>query len=183
MKRKVLNSDLEACLAQGMGIVETARKLNVNKSTISKRAKRLSISLNKNKQKITRDLVLFHGGEVVGKEINAIDQLAKINRHANSILDGLMAVINGDGDAVERLQAQADIKGKDPRELALKVMAEIRQQISAQFAMLRDLYNINFAKFQEEVVTCIGEASEDVRQKIIDNLRAKPIIPTAIGQD
>jgi hypothetical protein len=195
--RKIQTADLERCLAAGMGVVETARQFGVTKGAVSKRAKKIAINLSQltQKQKVTRDLVLFRAGEIVGKEINGIEQLAKINNYANSLLDSLMGLIGGDGEAAERLQAQIeqkpskldfpkDMKGKDPRELALKAMAEIRQQISAQFEMLRDLYDMNnVLKFQEEVLTAIGEVEESVREKIIDNLRRKRIIRAVIKPD
>jgi predicted transcriptional regulator len=195
--RKIQTTDLEQCLQAGLGVSETAKRLGVTKGAVSKRAKKIAINLNQltQKEKVTRDVVLFHAGEIVGKEINGIEQLAKINNYANSLLDSLMGLIGGDGEAAERLQAQIeqkpskldfpkDMKGKDPRELALKAMAEIRQQISAQFEMLRDLYDMNrVAQFQEEVLTAIGEVEESVREKIIDNLRRKRIIRAIIKPD
>jgi hypothetical protein len=182
-RRKFSTADLERCFNAGLGVVETARQLGVGKAAVSKRAKAMNLTLEKltRGEKITRDLVLIHSGEIVGKEINAVDQLQKINQHTNSLLDALMSMISGEGEAPEFPKG---LRWKDPRELALKAMGEIRQQISAQFEMLRDLYDMNqVAKFQDEVLTAIGEVAADVREKIIENLRRKRIIRAAIKCD
>ncbi len=61
---------------------------------------------------------------------------------------------------------------KDPRELALKAMAEIRGQLNLQLEIFRALYDMAaVAEFQKEVLTAIGEVAPDVRSSIIHNLQ------------
>ena len=51
-------------------------------------------------------MVLFHAGEIVTKEINAVEQLQKINSYANELLDLLMRWNRGDEEALQILESQ-----------------------------------------------------------------------------
>lgn len=63
-------------------------------------------------------------------------------------------------------------KFKDPRELAIKAMAEIRGQLNLQLDIFKTLYDMEaVAEFQREVLTSIGEVSPDVRSRIIQRLK------------
>ena len=74
-----------------------------------------------------------------------------------------------------------EFKFKDPRELALKAMAEIRGQLKLQLEIFQTLYDMKAVQeFQQEVLTAIGEASPDVRSRIIDKLNQARAIRTAI---
>ena len=194
--RRISAADLQKCFEAGLGVTETARQLGVTKGAVSKRAKALRTVF---REGVSKDVVLFHAGEVVAKEINAVEQLHKINSNANELLDMLMRWMRGDDVALQILESQVsekkvrvgkefqfvkDFKVKDPRELALKAMGEIREQIKLQFEMLSGLYDMeNVAKFQEEVLTSIGEVAPDVRKQIIENLQKRRIIRSAIKRD
>jgi hypothetical protein len=68
----------------------------------------------------------------------------------------------------------ATIKMKDPRELALRCMGEIREQLSLQVKIFETLYSLKAAEeFQTEVLDAIGEVAPDVRQRIIAKLNEK----------
>jgi len=70
---------------------------------------------------------------------------------------------------------------KDPRELALKAMAEIRGQLKLQLEIFQCLYDMKAVQeFQNEVLTAIGDAAPDVRDRIIHNLNQKRAIRSAI---
>jgi hypothetical protein len=194
--KRISTSDLEKCLQAGLGISDTARQLGVTKGAVSKRAKALRITL---KQGTSKDVVLFHAGEIVTKEINAVDQLHKINSYANELLDLLMRWTRGEDEALQILEGQIyerkvrvgkeiefikEYKFKDPRELALKAMQEIREQLKLQFEMLKALYDMdNVAAFQDEVLTTIGEVEPDVRKRIIDKLKERRIFRSVIKRD
>lgn len=191
MANRISKEALQKCLEGGLSVTETARQLGVTKGAISKRAKALRITL---KGKTSKDVVLFHAGEIVTREINAVDQLHKINSHANELLDLLMRWNRGDSEALQILESQVrkvrvrgtdqeltEYRFKDPRELAFRAMAEIREQLRLQFEMMKALYDMeNVAAFQDEVLTAIGEVAPDVRKQIIENLRKRGAIRKVI---
>ena len=191
MANRISKEALQKCLEGGLSVTETARQLGVTKGAISKRAKALRITL---KGKTSKDVVLFHAGEIVIREINAVDQLHKINSHANELLDLLMRWNRGDNEALQILESQVrkvrvrgtdqeltEYRFKDPRELAFRAMAEIREQLRLQFEMMKALYDMeNVAAFQDEVLTAIGEVAPDVRKQIIENLRKRGAIRKVI---
>jgi len=176
--KKISNVELEQLIREGNGVSEIARKLKVSKGAVSKRLKALNVA-------ITRDVTLHHAGEIVEKKLDAIEQLQKINEYANELLDLLMRWNRGDEGALQILESQVrkvklrgseeevtEYKFKDPRELALKAMAEIRGQLALQLDIFKALYDMAaVAEFQKEVLTAIGEVSSDVRSKIIHNLQ------------
>jgi len=179
-KTKVSNIELEQLVRQGLGVSEIARKVGVSKGTVSSRLKALNVAINQN-------VTLHHAGEIVEKKLDAIGQLQKINDYANELLDLLMRWNRGDDEALRILEGQVrkvkigrgkdaeeitEFRFKDPRELALKAMAEIRGQLNLQLEIFKALYDMAaVAEFQKEVLTAIGEVSPDVRERIIHNLQ------------
>ena len=132
------------------------------------------------------------------REINALDQLQKINGDANEILDLLMRWNRGDKKALRVLESQvkrikvgdgdeievSEIKMKDPRELALKAMAEIRCQLKLQLEIFQALYDIKAAEeFQAEVLQTIGEVDTGVRDRIVYRLRQRRAVRAVIQPD
>jgi predicted transcriptional regulator len=164
MRTKIIsNLELEQLVKEGNGVSEIARKLGVTKGAVSKRLKALKVA-------ITRDITLRHASEIVEKKINAIEQLQKINDSANEILSQAMGRLGGDknsfGDDGDHTLMNT------PRELALKAMGEIRGQLKLQLEIFKALYDLAaVAEFQKEILTAIGEAAPDVRDKIIHNLQ------------
>ena len=200
-RRKISIPELQKCFEAGLGVTETARQLGVSKGAISKRAKALRITLRRStpKENAIKDVVLFHAGDIVTKEIDAIDQLRKINSYANELLDLLMRWNRGDEEALQILESQVinkqvrigkniefikEYKMKDPRELALKAMQEIRGQIQLQFEIFEGLYNMeSVAEFQEAILTTIAEVEPDVKKRIIEKLKDRRILRSAIKCD
>jgi len=96
---------------------------------------------------------------VVGKNLDAIAQLQKINSEANRLLDELEQTPN----------------------LKLKAMAEIRGQLRLQLEIFQTLYDMKAVEeFQKEVLSAIGEAAPEVRRAIVDKLNQKRAIRSAI---
>jgi AcrR family transcriptional regulator len=185
--KKISNVELEQLVREGNGVSEIARKLGVSKGAVSKRLKALNVA-------ITRNVTLHHAGEIVEKKLDAIKQLQKINDYANELLDLLMRWNRGDEAALQILESQVrkvkvrgqeeevtEYKFKDPRELALKAMAEIRGQLNLQLEIFRALYDMAaVAEFQKEVLTAIGEIAPNVRDKIIHNLQKARVIRSTL---
>ena len=146
--KKISNLELEQLVREGSGVSKIARKLGVSKGAVSKRLKALNVAIAKN-------VTLHHAGEIVEKKLDAIGQLQKINDYANELLDLLMRWNRGDEGALQILESQvkkvkvrgqeekvAEYKFKDPRELALKAMAEIRGQLALQLDIFKALYDM-----------------------------------------
>jgi predicted transcriptional regulator len=186
--KKISNLELDQLVREGNGVSEIARKLKVSKSAVSKRLKALKVA-------ITKDVTLHHAGEIVEKKLDAIGQLQKINDYANELLDLLMRWNRGDKEALQILEGQVrkvkvrgseeevtEYKFKDPRELALKAMAEIRGQLALQLEIFKTLYDMAaVAEFQKEVLAAIGEVAPDVRSNIIHNLQKARAIRSTLN--
>jgi predicted transcriptional regulator len=178
-QQKISFVQLERLARDGNGVSQIARILGVTKGAVSKALKKLDFAVSK-------DVALRSAPEIVDKNLNTVEQLQKINDYANELLDLLMRWNRGDKAALQALESQVkrvkigeseelevkEIKFKDPRELALKAMAEIRGQLKLQLEIFQALYDMTaVAEFQKEVLQAIGEASPDVRDKIVHNLQ------------
>lgn len=163
---------------EGKSPREAAKFFGVSEVAIWKARKSLNIAVVKN-------VVLENAHEVVDKHLDTIGQLQKINRDANELLDLLMRWNRGEDGALQILEGQVrkvkvkgseeevtEYKFKDPRELALKAMQEIRGQLSLQLDIFKTLYDVQaVAEFQREVLAAIGEVNPDVRDRIIQRLK------------
>jgi len=170
--------ELEECVKEGLGVTESAKRLGVTKGAVSKKLKALKIA-------VIKDSSLRHAGEIVEKRLDAIDQIKKINDYANELLDLLMRWNRGDDQALQILESQVrkvkirgtekeieEFKFKDPRELALMAMREIRGQIQLQFEIFQGLYDMQaVAEFQREVLNAIGKCSPELKQQIVEELK------------
>ena len=188
-KPKIDRTKLSQLLKAGKSQREIAQKFGVSEAAISKARKELRLSIAKN-------VVLENAHRVVDKNLNAVDQLQKINEDANEILDLLMRWQRGDDEALQILESQKKVrigkdeepvveyKLKDPRELALKAMAEIRGQLKLQLEIFQALYDMQAVQeFQKEVLDAIGTASPELKREIIGRLNQKRVIRSAVKFD
>jgi predicted transcriptional regulator len=168
---------------------EAARILKVSRQAVSKRLQEL-------RGKTTKVVAAKKIEQVIDQRLDAVAQLQKINDHANWLLDNVIRWIQGDEAAIQVLEKNArqvnvgtrenpewvtEYKFKDPHEIALKAMAEIRGQLKLQLEIFQALYDLQAAaEFQEEVLTAIGEVDPDVRTKIICRLNQKRAIRSAV---
>ena len=179
-KPKINRMKLSQLLKQGKTQREVAQVFGVSEGAISKAKKELNIS-------VVKSIALESAHKVVDKNLDAVAQLQKINKNANELLDVLMGWNRGEDEALQILETQvrkvrigkgenAEIvkqyKFKDPRELALRAMAEIRGQLNLQLDIFKTLYDMEaVAEFQKEVLTAIGEEAPNVRDRIIQRLK------------
>jgi hypothetical protein len=155
---------LAELLRQGKSQAECARHFGVSDAAIHKARKKINLNVVKN-------VALENAHRVVNKNLDAISQLQKINEFANELLDQLMRWTRGDG---EEVQFVTEYKMRDPRELALKAMAEIRGQISMQVEILQTFCNMKAVEeFQQEVLEAIGSVTPELRNRIIQRLKEK----------
>ena len=161
---------------------KAAKALGVTRQAVSKRLQEL-------RGKTTKVVVAKKIEQVVDRKIDAMEQLQKINDDANEILDLLMAWNRGDETALQVLESQVttkkvrvgdqeefikEFKFKDPRELALKAMGEIRNQLKLQLEIFQALFSLQAAEeFQTSVLEVIGEVNPDVRNEIIRRINEK----------
>jgi predicted transcriptional regulator len=179
-KPKIDRVKLNQMLRAGKSQKEVAQVFGVTEAAISKAKKELNIAVVKN-------IALESASRVVDRNLDAVAQLQKINDYANEMLDLLMRWNRGDEEALQVLESQVstkkirvgkteefikEFKFKDPRELALRAMQEIRGQLALQLDIFKTLYDIEaIATFQREVLNAIGEVSPDVRDRIIQRLK------------
>ncbi len=168
---------------------EAAKKLGVSRQAVSKRLQEL-------RGKTTKVIVSKKLEQVTDTKIDAMQQLTKINADANEILDLLMRWGRGEEEALQILESQVktktvrvgkeeievqEVKLKDPRELALKAMGTIKDQIKLQLEIFQTLYSLQAAEeFQTIVLEVIGEIEPNVRARIIRNLNEKHAVRSAI---
>ena len=179
-KPKIDRVKLNQMFRSGKSPKEIAKFFGVTEAAISKAKKELNIS-------VVKSVALESAHRVVDKNLDAVTQLQKINEYANELLDLLMRWNRGDKSALQVLESQVstrkvrvgdqeefvkEYKFKDPRELAIKAMQEIRGQLSLQLDIFKTLYDVQaVSEFQKEVLTAIGEVDPDVRDRIIQRLK------------
>lgn len=172
---------------EGMSQAEAARQLGCSRQAVSKRLQEL-------KGRTTKAVVLKKVDQVVEQKLDTIQQLTKINTDANELLDLCMKWQRGDEAAIQVLESQVktirvgkseetvkEFKFKDPRDIALKAMAEIRNQLRLQLEIYQTLYDLKAVKeFQETILDTIAEVSPDVRNEIIRRLNEKRVVRAAV---
>ena len=188
-KAKIDRVKLNQLLKAGKSQKEVAQVFGVTEGAVSKAKKELNIN-------VVKSVAMENAHRVVDKNLNAIDQLQKINDHANWLLDHVMKWVKGDNAAIQVLEKNVrkvnvgtreepeiveEFKFKDPHEIALKAMAEIRDQLKLQLDIFQTLYDMKAVEeFQTEVLAAIGEAEPSVRDRIIHNLVQKRAIRSAV---
>jgi hypothetical protein len=154
-QQKIDIVELNRMLTSGKSVKHCAKYFDVTPSAISQSKKNLSAAVVKN-------VALENAHRVVDKNLNAVDQLQKINIEANRLLDEM----------------------EQSPELKLKVMAEIRGQLRLQLEIFQTLYDMKAVQeFQAEVLAAIGEASKETRNAIINKLNQKRAIRSVIRWD
>jgi len=174
---------------QGMNQTEAAKELNVSRQAVSKRLQEI-------RGKTTKVIVAKKLEQVVDRKIDAMDQLIRINEYTNEILDLVMAWGRGDDEALQILASQIknkkvrvgseeigvpEFKLKDPKEIALKACAEIRNQIKLQLEIFQALYSLQeVEEFQKTIVEVLGQVSPEMRDQFVKKLMARPSVRAAL---
>jgi len=174
---------------EGQSQSSAAKELGVSRQAVSQRLQEL-------RGKTTKCIVAKKVEQVVDQKLDAIEQLQKINDYANEMLDLLMRLNRGEDEALQILESQVatkkvrvgdqeefvkEFKFKDPRELALKAMSEIRGQLKLQLEIFQALFDMRAVEeFQQEVLEAIGQVSPEIRNAIISNLNQKRAIRSVV---
>jgi hypothetical protein len=189
MSKPKINNDklLHLIDTKGLNQSQAARRLGVSRQAICKR-------LQKIRGRTTRIVAVKKTEQLADSKINAIHELQKINSDANEVLDLLMRWSRGDKVALQILESQIkyvkvngkeepvkDYKLKDPRELALRAISEIRQQLVLQTRIFQSLYSIQEVReFMNTVLEVMREVDPDIRREIIRRLNAKKSITSSV---
>ena len=192
-KQKIDRVKLNQMLRDGKSQKAIAESMGVSEPAISKAKKELNIS-------VVKSVALENAHRVVGKNLDAIDQLQRVNQVANQLLDEL----TGDDQAIDRMVKAVEgslvyegdptkqreyirriiLRVNQDKNTALKACGEIRQQLGLQLEIFQTLYDMKAVQeFQTEVLEAIGEASPDVRSRIISKLNQRRAIRAAIKLD
>ena len=174
---------------QKMSQSEAAKELGVSRQAVSKRLQEL-------RGKMTKVVISRKIGQIVDRKIDAMAQLTQINEYANEILELLMRWNRGEDEALQVLESHVrtkkvrvgkeeidvqEFKFKDPRELALKAMAEIRGQLKLQLEIFQALFSLQAAEeFQNIILETIAEVDPNVRSEIIHRINAKRSVRSAV---
>jgi len=183
--------ELGKMLDKGRSQREIAVYFGVNESSVSKAKYKL-------KKGIVKSTTRTQLRRFIDKKMDALEQMQTINTAAHALLDLYLGWINGDKESLDKLKAQIEesklnkreeakkeavlfLKIKDPHELAIKIMAEIRGQIALQLDITKTLYDMKaMQEFQEEVLGAIGEVAPDVRARIIERLNKRRALHGAV---
>lgn len=188
-KTKLNDRRLLSLVDEGRSLAEIARGHGITRQAVSKRVIEL-------RGKTTRVVAAKKVEQIVERKIDALEQLNKINTYANELLDLLMRWNRGDEEALQILENQIkmvrvgqggdiewikEYKFKDPRELALRAMAEIRGQLALQLEIFQALFSLQAAEeFQTTVLEVIREIDPNVRNEIVRRLNQRRSIRQAV---
>ncbi len=188
--QKINIAKLEEMLSdEGKTQAACAAHFGVTPAAISIQVKKLGIA-------VVRNTAMEHAPVVVKKKLNAIEQLEKINENANELLDLCMKWQRGDKKALRILESQVrrvvvgagknkeavrEFKFKDPRDLALRAMSEIRGQLGVQLEIFKTLYDVESVReFMNEIIELLAETSPELRNTFIQKVKEKKALNSAL---
>lgn len=183
-RRKYSDFDLAERMRQGKSVQEIADEFGVHRTGVSKRIRALKLAYSKN-------VTMHHAGQLLQKDLDAMQQLLKINEETNTLLDRLMAIFKNyltweeglsqdDEQPLTQDQSKEQFAkmnellggGKEVVNAALRCNAEIRQQLNLQLTIFQSLYDMKAsAEFQEVVLEEINKVAPTVRDRIVERLR------------
>jgi len=184
--------------AEGKKPAEIAKMFGVTKGAISQAIKDLKqrttkvLAINEGEKKPKLSKADSPAGEVVKLNINAAADLNLVNAYAKEMLHQLMAWQRGDEVAIQIMESQkrtvrirgaketiTDYHFKDPRELTIRLMGEIREQVMTQLKIYSTLYDMEaFKQFKEAFLDSIGKVSPELREQVIAQLQKDRLLPT-----
>ena len=188
-RHKINDNKLLTLVDKGESQAKIAKLFGVSRQAVNKRLKEL-------RGHTTKAVICKKVEKVIDRKIDTMEQLSKINEYANEILDLLMAWNRGDETALQVLESQVstkkvrvgdqemgvrEFKFKDPRDLALKAMSEIRNQLKLQLEIFQALFSLQAAQeFETTILEVIGEVDPDVRSEIIRRINRKRSVRAAV---
>ena len=189
---KIDYRELSRLLREGQTQTNIAKVFNVTPGRISQAKREM-------RNRVCKVTTLEKAGDIVHDHLDIMAQLRKINLNANTLLDLLMAWQAGDKEAIRVLENQVktvkfgkgdnviditEVKMKDPRELALRCMSEIRNQLKLQMDIWQAYLEWNDRKsFQDEVLKILDEFEPGTRERAIERLKDRALLRGAVNID
>lgn len=186
---KIDKKELRRLLQAGKGVNECAKHFNCSPAAVSKVKKQLG-------RIVAKDVQLETVHRFVNEHLDTVGQLRKLNNSAHELLDSCMKWLRGDDEALQVLETQVrkvrvgrgedaeevtEYKFKDPREIALRAMAEIRGQLKLQnetLAMLAEVKAVH--EFQQELIQILRQVDSRVCDEFLDRIDKRSALRRAI---
>jgi predicted DNA-binding protein YlxM (UPF0122 family) len=135
-KPKIDGRVLYDLLCLGKSVSEIAKELHVSRQAFSKASREV-------RKSISNHLAVSETPQFAERRISIMTQLKKINDYANELLGSCLSSLRGDDTAIRKVrigrredaQDLKRYKFKDPRQIALTLMQEIREQLKLQEEM------------------------------------------------
>lgn len=175
---------------EGLTGGECAKYFGVTPAAISKAKKRLT-------RAVIRHTATEKAPEIVDKTLATFEQLTKINENANELLDLCMAWTRGDSVAIQVMESKArqlnvgtrdepewvtEFKYKDPTEVAVKLMGEIRHQLDLQAKIFKQLYEFQEVRlFMDLVLETLRRLSPELRDEFVTEFKRRKLIRSAFS--
>lgn len=153
MSDKLINdTKLLRMVKEGKSQADIAREFGVSSPAVSKRLRQL-------RGRTTHAIVADRIDSIIEQKIDTWQQLEKINKRANDLLD----------KAVDNVQDSA------------LLMREVREQLKLQMELFKTLWDVKAAmEFQDTVLTVIGNIAPEVRKQILQELNSKSAVRNAV---
>ncbi len=160
-EKKISDDELRQALAQGLNVQTIATKFNMARSTIQWRVQRLRDRAVIPASGVPPEMRGNQRGGLLptitgepGSHLDTMNQLLKVNRDAQGLLKKALRQKGGDGS------------------LAVRVMAEIRQQLEFQVSTYKVLHDLAaHAEFMRGALQEIGAESPECRERIIKRMQ------------
>ena len=169
-RRKFSDLELGERIREGKSVKEIAAEFWVSPRAVYKRAKQLKLNIGK-------EIVMNQAAVIVKQEINAAEQLLKINETSNELLDLLIEVVKADGE-----EQKSKLKKLEPllgeKASILDALVKIKGEIRQQLRLVMDIWKTKFdveqlADFQQGVIEEIGKESPALRQRIVERIKGR----------
>jgi transposase len=142
---------IKSLALKGLGVNEIAREMKRSASTVSRVLKEM---------KISNVVTVAKAGRILDEKLNAAEQLKKINKRANTILD--------------KLKMETAETAEKYGLLVLKACEAIRRDLELQLKICEALYNVEeVAKWQNEVMDILGEVAPDARDRFYQRMQER----------
>lgn len=169
---------MRSMLRAGKSQKQCSEYFRCSKAAISQAVK----SLNRNVAKVSSFEV---AGKIYDSELGVVDQLKSINTASDYLLNLILDFLQGDPEAVEALKRQQkdlqDVTHKDPKDILIRTISEIRKNVGMQVNILEILYNIeSIQSFQNAVIEAIGEESVELRDKVLHRLKQQRLLRQSV---
>jgi len=190
MSNSIDIEEMARLLDEGKTGADCARYFGVSPSAVSKTRKRI-------KSGIVRHVATERAPAMVDRGLDIFDQLNQINSDAREILDLCMRWQRGDDVAIQIMESQVrqinvgtrdepeiveEFKFKDPREIALRAMAEIRQQLGLQKDLFKQLYELQEVRlFMDVVLEVMRNASPELCDKLLAEFKRRQLVRSAFS--